>query len=89
MGEIEKELSPLLTYLRDCREDLSAIKVDDASAHQEMKVFLKAVRPEWTPLLKLYNGPKPLFEAEGIEAQIQEAAGKKNFFEKRRLFDPG
>jgi ribonuclease G len=71
---LHRELDLALRAARDlAADDCSAIRVDDPAAHGRLKEFLEAVGPSLARRLELWTGPRPLFEAFGVEAEIENA----------------
>lgn len=77
VGVLRKSPSLGLSYLRDFPSDIAEIFVDNKEAYQEMKTYLKSIRPEWSAKLKFYNKQQPLFEAFSIENQVEEIFNRK------------
>jgi len=73
-----EELSLPLRSIRDFASGKTRrIVVDDPATHEKMQRFLSRFVAEPTPKLELYQGDLPLFDREGLEAQIDENLGKK------------
>jgi ribonuclease G len=71
---LHRELDLALRSVRDLAgDDCAAIRVDDPGAHARLKEFLEAAAPALKPRLELWDGPDPLFEASGVEAEIENA----------------
>ena len=71
---LHRELDLALRSARDlAADDYAAIRVDDPAAHGRLKEFLEAVAPALARRLELWTGPEPLFEACGVEAEIENA----------------
>ncbi len=71
---LQRELDLVLRSARDLAgDDCDAIRVDDEGAYARLKEFLDAVAPALSRRLELRRGPEPLFEAFGIEAEIENA----------------
>ncbi len=58
-------------------EDVSEIIIDDATQFGRLREFLGTFLPERVEDVRLYEGPDPLFDAYGIEAEISRALGRK------------
>ena len=68
------EQAPLRRVLRDeTTADLRRIVVDDAGALAEARALCERLAPEAADLLELHREPPALFEAHGIEEQIESA----------------
>jgi ribonuclease G len=71
---LHRELDLALRAVRDlAADDCAAIRVDDPAAHARVKEFLEAVAPALARRLEVWTGPEPLFEAFGVEAEIENA----------------
>jgi ribonuclease G len=71
---LQRELDLALRCVRDlAADDCDAIRVDDAGVHARLKEFLEAVAPALSRRLDLWSGPEPLFEAAGVEREIENA----------------
>jgi ribonuclease G len=71
---LHRELDLALRSARDVASDeCEAIRVDDAATHARLKEFLDAVAPALSGRLELWKGETPLFEALGVEAEIENA----------------
>lgn len=71
---LHRELDLVVRAARDLAGDEdAAIRVDDPAAHARLKEFLEAVAPALARRLELWGGTEPLFEAYGVEAEIENA----------------
>jgi ribonuclease G len=71
---LHRELDLALRAARDlAADDCAAIRVDDPAAHARVKEFLEAVAPALARRLERWTGPEPLFDAFGVEAEIENA----------------
>jgi len=69
-----------IRVIRDlASEDTRRIVVDSQEAFDEMKAFVDRFVAEPRPRIELYQGDLPLFDAFGVEAQIDASLGKKVF----------
>ncbi|MDQ6894267.1 MAG: Rne/Rng family ribonuclease [Acidobacteriota bacterium] len=69
-----RELDLALRVVRDLvGTDFAAIRVDDEPTAGRLSEFLAAVAPSLVPVVELYSGDTPLFEAFGVEAEIANA----------------
>jgi len=69
-----RELDLALRCVRDlAADDVAAIRVDDEGAHARIREFLEAVAPPLARRLELWEETEPLFEAAGVEAEIENA----------------
>ena len=71
---LHRELDLALRAARDVApDDCEAIRVDDPEAHARLKEFLEAVAPPLARRLELWKEESPLFDALGVEAEIESA----------------
>jgi ribonuclease G len=71
---LHRELDLALRSVRDlASDDCAAIRVDDRAAHARLEEFLESVAPALKRRLELWEGPDPLFESSGVEAEIENA----------------
>ena len=71
---LHRELDLALRIARDLLSmDFAAIRVDDEPTAGRLVEFLTAVAPSLVPAVDVYSGDAPLFEAFGIEAEIENA----------------
>jgi len=79
-GLVWQDLRLLQKVLRDSfREEVSTFWVDDAEAHRQVLAFLDKLHPEWANRVKHFTSDLPIFEAFGIEAEIDSARQPKVF----------
>ena len=78
-GSVVHEDLPL--SLRVLRDELSRgvtrVLVDSPREHARMTQFVAAFMPEAEEALELYNGPRPLFDLNGVEEEIARALERK------------
>ncbi len=71
---LHREMDLALRAVRDLAgDDCAAIRVDDEATHDRLREFLEAVAPALARRLELHAGPEPLFQAFGIETEIENA----------------
>lgn len=71
---LHRDLEPLHQVLRDeAGPGLRSILVDQARTHAEVVEACRRLAPELADRVELDGGPEPLFEAHGIDEQIEEA----------------
>ncbi|HVQ54274.1 MAG TPA: ribonuclease E/G, partial [Thermoanaerobaculia bacterium] len=71
---LHREVDLALRAVRDLAgDDCDAIRVDDEATHDRLREVLDAVAPPLARRLELHRGPEPLFEAYGIETEIENA----------------
>jgi ribonuclease G len=74
-GSVVHEDLPLsLRVLRDeLSRGVSRVLVDSAREHAAMLEFAAAFVPGSAPLIELYGGPRPIFDLNGVEEEINRA----------------
>jgi ribonuclease G len=79
-GLVWHDLRLLQKVLRDIfREEVSSFWVDDPDAHREVLAFVEKLHPEWANRVKHFTSDLPIFEAFGIEGEIESARQPKVF----------
>jgi ribonuclease G len=79
-GLVWHDLRLLQKVLRDIfREEVSSFWVDDPEAHAEVLAFVEKLHPEWANRVKHFTSDLPIFEAFGIEGEIEAARQPKVF----------
>ncbi|MBS1767752.1 MAG: Rne/Rng family ribonuclease [Acidobacteria bacterium] len=75
-----QDLRLLHKVLRDIfREEVASFWVDDASVHGEVVEFIAKLHPEWVDRVRHFTSDLPIFDAFGIEAEIEAARHPKVF----------
>jgi len=75
---VHRELSLDLKVIRDLfTENVSKVLVDSADQFEEIKSFTKRFMGERADMVDLYQGRLPLFEASGIELEINRAIERR------------
>jgi ribonuclease G len=75
-----QDLRLLQKVMRDSfREEVASFWVDDDQAHQEVLAFVERVHPEWSSRVKRFSSDLPIFDAFGIESEIEAARQPKVF----------
>lgn len=75
-----QDLRLLQKVLRDIfREEVASFWVDDAEVHREVVAFVEKLHPEWANRVKRFASDLPIFDAFGIEAEIEAARQPKVF----------
>jgi ribonuclease G len=70
----------LQKVLRDLfREEVSSFWVDTEESYQQVIAFVQALHPEWTERVKRFTSDIPIFEAFGIERELELACRPKYF----------
>ncbi|MBK8791014.1 MAG: Rne/Rng family ribonuclease [Holophagaceae bacterium] len=79
-GLVWQDLRLLQKVMRDIfREEVSTFWVDDDAAHREVVSFVENIHPEWSNRVKRFTSDLPIFEAFGIESEIDSARQPKVF----------
>lgn len=72
------ELDIVLKVARDLfTDEVSQIVIDDKHQYERLVRFIEMFAPDRAKDLVLYNGDEPLFDAYGIEDEIQRALSRK------------
>lgn len=70
----------LQKVLRDLfREEVASFWVDREDTHREVVEFVKRLHPEWASRVKHFTSDLPIFDAFGIEKEIEQARHSKVF----------
>lgn len=76
--KIYEDIAPSLQVVRDyLDDDVEVVIIDDTKKQQELYKFIKIIAPEHALKVKLYDQPIPIFQALGIEEQIEAVLEKK------------
>ncbi len=71
---LHRELDLALRSARDLiGDDCETIRVDEAATHGRLREFLESVSPALARRLELHTRPEPLFELNGVDAEIENA----------------
>jgi ribonuclease G len=74
LGLVYTEAELALKVVRDLvSDDFSRILVDDEAQRRRIAGFLETTTPELSDRVEMYRGNRPLFEAHGIEAELNKA----------------
>ncbi len=80
---LHRELEMTASLIRDLfTDDVEEVFIDDKESHDEIERYLKAVSPELADRVKLYRGKEPVFDAFGIETQIEKTFERKVWLKK-------
>ncbi len=75
---VYEDLDITLRSVRDLfTDDVDLLSVDNKEAFDKISAFVKTFAPELGPKLRLYDNETPIFEAHGIDAEINRAIEKK------------
>jgi len=73
-----EDLSLSQRVLRDMvQSEADAIVVDNEQAYESLRLFAERFVPRAEPLLTLYKGERPLFEARGLEEELAKALERR------------
>ncbi|MBX2841517.1 MAG: Rne/Rng family ribonuclease [Flammeovirgaceae bacterium] len=73
IGEMNRAASMLRDILN---ESFDSITVDDATAFEDIRGYIKTIAPEKEKIVKHYNGNAKIFENYGIEKQLKSLFGQ-------------
>ena len=80
---VHRELEMTAGLIRDLfTEDVDEVVIDDKESFAEIQAYLKPVSPELRDRVKLYKGREPIFDAYGIEPQIEKTFERKVWLKK-------
>ena len=75
---IHEDIELPLQIIRDnLDDDVSVVLCDDQKQQQSIYRFVQKIAPEFTNIIKVYNGKKSIFEQHGIEQKIKAALDKR------------
>jgi ribonuclease G len=75
---VHRELEMTASLIRDLfTEDVEEVVIDDKDSFSEIQAYLKSVSPELRERVKLYTGREPIFDAFGIETEIEKTFERK------------
>lgn len=87
LTRMESGPAPLTLYedldlvLRSARDlvtpDLDEIIIDDPAEYDRLTRFMRRFMPRYTDRVKRYEGPDPIFDAYGVEIELNRALGRK------------
>jgi ribonuclease G len=82
-GLVHAELEMTAGLIRDLfTDDVEEVIIDDPAAFKEIQAYLKSVSPELCERVKLYGGRDPIFDAFGIESEIEKTFERKVWLKK-------
>ena len=80
---VHRELEMTASLIRDLfTDDVEEVYIDDKDSYAEIQAYLKAVSPELRDRVILYKGREPIFDAFGIEPQIEKTFERKVWLKK-------
>lgn len=79
-GLVWQDLRLLQKVMRDIfREEVASFWVDDAAVHGEVVSFIAKLHPDWVDRVRHFTSDIPIFDAFGIESEIEAARHPKVF----------
>jgi ribonuclease G len=82
-GLVHRELDMTASLIRDLfTDDVDRVIIDDRDSFTEIQAYLKSVSPELRERVELYKGTEPIFDAFGIEQQIEKTFERKVWLKK-------
>jgi len=80
---VHRELEMTAGLIRDLfTDEVDEVFIDDKESFDEIERYLKAVSPELADRVKHYKGKEPIFDAFGIEQQIEKTFERKVWLKK-------
>jgi ribonuclease G len=75
---VHPDLNIVLRTVRDLfTSDVDSLIVDGSQDYQTCLEFVRSYLPHLEPKIQLYQGKEPIFEAYGVELEIERALGRK------------
>ena len=75
---LHEDLGPILRVVRDAfTNEVERLTIDSTAEYSRILSFLDTFAPNLRKRCKLYEGPEPIFEEFGIEAEIEKALRRK------------
>ncbi|MBI4652511.1 Rne/Rng family ribonuclease [Candidatus Desantisbacteria bacterium] len=75
---IHEDLGIIYKVIRDYfNHDINTLIIDSSEEYEKIVNFVDSLLPEMKSRIKLYSRPEPIFEAYGIEEEIQKVFNKK------------
>jgi ribonuclease G len=82
-GLVHAELEMTAGLIRDLfTDEVEEVIIDDPGAFKEIQAYMKSVSPELCDRVKLYGGQVPIFDAFGIESEIEKTFERKVWLKK-------
>ncbi|MEO5618160.1 MAG: Rne/Rng family ribonuclease [Candidatus Eisenbacteria bacterium] len=80
---VHRELELTASLIRDLfSDDVEEVVIDDKESFAEIQSYLKAVAPDLRDRVKLHREKEPIFDAYGIEPQIEKTFERKVWLKK-------
>ncbi|MFQ6132426.1 MAG: ribonuclease E/G [Armatimonadota bacterium] len=71
---VYEDVGPVYSVIRDVfSEDVSELVVDDEDAYKRIVSLVQATAPKLRPRIRLYERDEPIFDAYGVNAEIERA----------------
>ncbi|MFQ5911944.1 MAG: ribonuclease E/G [Nitrospinota bacterium] len=75
---LHDDLNLVLRMIRDLfTEDIEQMVIDDPEVHQQALEFVKNFYPHLAPRISLHESREPIFDAHGVELEIERALGRR------------
>jgi ribonuclease G len=82
-GLVHAELEMTAGLIRDLfTDEVEEVIIDDQGAFKEIQAYLKSVSPDLCERVRLYGGQVPIFDAFGIESEIEKTFERKVWLKK-------
>jgi len=73
-----KDVSTTNSVVRDLfRDDVSKVVIDSKKLYKQIHDYVEETSPEFLDKIEYYSGSAPLFDASGIEKQLEESLAQK------------
>jgi ribonuclease G len=80
---VHRELEMTASLIRDLfTDEIDEVVIDDKESFAEIQAYLKSVSPELRDRVVLHHGTEPIFDAFGIEQQIEKTFERKVWLKK-------
>lgn len=74
---IHEEMPLFLRFLRDIKNDVVSIKVDNQEAVTKMQAFARQINSNLIERITFYNDPYPIFDLFNVEEEFQKTLDRK------------
>ncbi|MFM7201269.1 MAG: ribonuclease E/G [Myxococcota bacterium] len=75
---LHQDLDLVLRAVRDLfTPEINRLIVDSEDEYQRIMMFVESFMPRLKPQIHLHKGPEPIFDAHGVEVEINRALGRK------------
>jgi len=80
---IHREMEMMAGLVRDVfNADVERLVIDSKAGYKEIAGYLRSVAPELRSRLELYRDSTPVFDAYGVESEIEKTLRRKVYFKK-------